>query len=128
MEFVNKPDIPQIRSELQSIARLIGPGRSYELLLEETDGLLAMQLPLDVIMRLIPSQFHKFPCAEYSKETMITLCIKNLFEQLDQGMISTTLESLVNDVPDFYLVDISASDLDAALVIPHGLVIEALWA
>jgi hypothetical protein len=128
MSLLSKPDINRISSELKSIANLIGPGKSYSMLLEGDGSVAAIQLPLAVVMEMVPEQYHKFPGAEYSDETITTICIEKMFDQLDEGMISTPLLSLLSDVPDFYIGEIPPSALDEPICIPRQLVMDALWA
>ena len=128
MSLINKPDISKIRQELHSIAHLIGPGKAYSMLLEGDGSIAAMQLPLDVVMGLLPIEHHKFPGAEYSEDTVVTICIQHLFDQLGGGMVSTSLGELVFDIPDFYVADIPTQDLDQAIGIPRSLIMQALWA
>ena len=127
MSLISKPDINRISSELKSIANLIGPGKSYSMLLEGDGSMAAIQLPLPVLMELIPEKYHKCPGAEYPAETIATICIEKLFDQLDEGLISTPLENLIFDVPDFYLGDIPGSALDEPMGIPRQLIMTALW-
>ena len=127
MSLINKPDITRIRSELKSIASLIGPGKSYSMLLEGDGSMAAMQLPLDIVMKLVPPAYHKFPNADYPSDTPVTVCVEKLFDQLDEGLVSTPLESLIFDIPDFYLTAIQHEDLDEPVGIPRNLVLDALW-
>jgi hypothetical protein len=127
MSLISKPDISRISSELKSIANLIGPGKSYSMLLEGDGSIAAIQLPLAVVMKMIPEQYHKFPGAEYSDETIATICIEKMFDQLDEGMISTPLLSLLSDVPDFYIGEIPPFALEEPIGIPRQLVMDALW-
>ena len=127
MSLINKPDISRIRTELQSIARLIGPGKSYSMLLEGDGSMAAMQIPIDVAMNLIPREYHKCHDVDYPSDKDVTVCIENLFDQLDEGLISTTLQALSFDIPDFYLTSLTDDMLDEAIGIPRDLVMEALW-
>ncbi|MFT5124011.1 MAG: hypothetical protein ACI9TH_003413 [Kiritimatiellia bacterium] len=128
MSLISKPDINRISSELKSIASLIGPGKSYSMLLEGDGSVAAIQLPLKVVMNLVPDKFHKCPGAEYADDTVVTICIEKLFDQLDEGLISTPLENLLFDIADFYLGEVTPAQMEEPIGIPRQLVLDALWA
>ena len=127
MSLINKPDISRIRNELQSIAQLIGPGKSYSMLLEGDGSMAAMQLPIDVVMNLIPLEYHKCDGVTYPSTKLVTICVENLFDQLDEGLVSAPLQALAFNLPDFYLTDLTDDQLEEAVGIPRDLVLQALW-
>ena len=126
MHELTNQEIDRIRIELAHIARLIGPGSSYRMLLDDADAEVAVDLPLGELLRFVPVGWIRALPGEADATLPVTVVIEHLFEQVERNRITVPLTVLTANIPSEY-VDFIPSDMGSDLVeLPFEVVLDAL--
>ena len=126
MHELTHQELDRIRIELAHIARLIGPGSSYRMLLEDTDAGVAVDLPLGDVLRLVPVGWVRALPGDAESVLPVTVLIEHLFEQVERNRITVPLSALTTNIPPEY-VDFIPVEMAAELVeLPFELILDSL--
>ena len=74
-----EPNIDQIRDELAEIAKLIGPGDSYDMLADTDQNLTTVDLLMKDVQKLIPHAFNKDRLNDIPDDGHVTILVTDLF-------------------------------------------------
>jgi competence ComEA-like helix-hairpin-helix protein len=121
-----EPNIDQIRDELAEIAKLIGPGDSYDMLAETDVNMTTVEISMDEIKKLVPHAFNAARIGEVPNEQMITVLFSDLFDQLQSGTVEATISQLVGEVAEEYRTENFQEIRDQTVALPLQLVVNSV--
>lgn len=122
----HEPNIDRIRSELEAIADLIGPGDSYNLLSADDDQVTALNVKACDVVALASDAFSPEGREAMDPEQQVTILVSDLFEQLSNGDVNTTLGQLVADLEPELLASNINDIRDRKVSLPLPLVVSAV--
>lgn len=120
------PNLDRIREELDEIAKLIGPGDSYDMLADRASNVTTIDLPMSEIKTLIPNAFNSETAQDLPDDETATILVSDLFEQLQNGEVGTTAEQLLSDLDPDFLSDEFAQIKKNRVALPLHLVVSSL--
>ena len=127
MNIIQEPNLKQIRSDLETIARLIGPGRSYNMLLETESSSVPVLMPLARVMELIPESLRVPTSSLVHSAADIVIMVENFFDQMERGHVNTTLQDFWAEIPSYYLKPLPPNMRNQTVELPYEFVVDALW-
>ncbi len=116
-------DLARIRQELEEIARIIG----------NDDGMGAaaadqstVDLKLAQVISLAPQAFKDADSLRNAADTVLSIPVPNLYEQLTKGKVTTKLSLLLGDIPSDYLTDYVVEHGNDLLSLPLSAVVASV--
>jgi competence ComEA-like helix-hairpin-helix protein len=120
-------DIEKIRRELLEIARLVGSEEAGPTLQAEPDNKTIMiDLRLHDVLKLAPDAVKSTDLVETSPETLVSVIVPDLYEQMARGKVQTPLSNLLADVPPSHRSEYAQAHAGDLIAIPLPLVVEAV--
>lgn len=102
---LGEPNIDQIREELAEIAKLIGPGDSYDMLAETDLNMTCVEITMGEIKQLASHAFCEQRISEVADDTRVTVLFSDLFDQLQSGTVEATIAQLLGEVAEEHRAD-----------------------